>query len=121
MNLMTPKEVPAVSAAQARYDIMKKTINILSTVDLSVLALWLISFIVSQITAQTPYADYVAAAFVVIYAIAAVTVVAHTIASVVLLVMKKKFSLSLLITAYVANISWTVILAMVINRFLNAF
>lgn len=100
---------------------MKKTLNILSTVDLSVLALWLISFIVSRMTAETAYADYVAAAFVIIYGIATVAVVAYTIASVVLMIMKKKFSLPLLVTAYVANISWIVILAMVINRFINAF
>jgi hypothetical protein len=100
---------------------MKKTLNILSTADLSVLALWLISFVAARLTAETAYADGFAAAFVIIYAIAAVAVVAYTIASVTLLILKKKFSLSLLITAYITNIIWIAVFAMVMYRFATAF
>lgn len=100
---------------------MKKTINILSIIDLSVLALWLISFITARITAEMPCADYVAAAFVIIYGIAAAAVVIHTIASVILLILRKKCSLSLLIATYVTNAVWSAVFAMVIIRFLNAF
>ncbi len=118
---MKLKEVRAVSAQPVRCDIMKKALNILSTIDLSALALWLLSFIAARITADTPYADRAAAAFVIIYAIAAVAVVVHTVASVILLVMKKKGSLPLLITTYVTNFIWVAIFAMVIYRFINAF
>lgn len=121
MSLTKLKEAQAVSAARARYDIMKKTINTLSIIDLSVLALWLISFVTARITAETPCADYVAAAFVIIYGIATVAVAVHTIASVVLLIRKKKCTLSLLITTYVTNFIWVAVFAMVITRFLNAF
>ena len=100
---------------------MKKTLNILSIADLSVLALWLISFIAARLTAETAYADSFAAAFVIIYAIAAVAVVAYTVATVILLVMKKKSSLSLLVTAYIANIVWVAVFAMVMYRFTTAF
>lgn len=67
------------------------------------------------------YADGFAAAFVIIYATAAVAVAAYTVASVILLIMKKKFSLPLLITAYVANFIWISVFALVIHRFINAF
>ena len=100
---------------------MKKTLNILSIADLSVLALWLISFIAARLTAETAYTDSFAAAFVIIYAIAAVAVVAYTIASVILLITKKKFSLSLLITAYITNLVWIAVFAMVMYRFVTAF
>ncbi len=100
---------------------MKKTLNILSTADLSVLALWLISFIAARLTAEIAYADAFAAAFVIIYAIAAVMVIVYTVASVILLIKKKKFSLSLLVTAYVTNLIWVAVFAMVIYRFMNAF
>lgn len=100
---------------------MKKTLNILSVVDLSVLALWLISFIVARLTAETAYADSFAAAFVIIYAIAAVTVVAYTITSIIFLVKKKKFSRPILIAAYVTNFTWVAVLAMVMYRFATTF
>ncbi len=100
---------------------MKKTLNILSIADLSVLALWLISFVSARITADTSYADGFAAAFVIIYSIAAVAVISYTVASVILIIKKKKFSLPLLITAYVTNSVWIAVFALVIHRFLNAF
>ena len=118
---MKLKEAQAVSEAQARYNIMKKTLNALSITDLSVLALWLISFIVARLTADTAYADSFAAAFVIIYAIAIIAVVAYTVTSVILLIKKKKFSLPILITAYVANAVWVFVLIMVMYRFATAF
>lgn len=118
---MKLKEVQAVSVRQARCDFMKKAINIFSIVDLSLLALWLISFIAARITADMSFADKFAATFVIFYAIAAVAVVVHTVASVILLAVKKKGSMPLLITTYVINSVWAAIFAMVIHRFLNAF
>ena len=50
-----------------------------------------------------------------------IAVLIHTIASVILLLKKKKFSLPLLIFTYVMNIAWISILAMVINHATNIF
>ncbi len=113
---MKPKEAQAASAAQARYDIMKKLLNIFAITDLSVLTLWLIIFIIARLTADTAAADYFAAAFVIIYAIAIVAVLAFTVASVILLIKKKEFSLPLLIFTYVMNFAWIAVLIAVVKN-----
>lgn len=112
---MKQKEAQAASAARARYDIMKKTLNILSVTDLAVIGIWAIALAVSRLTAETPYANYIAAAFVIIYAIAIVAVAAYTVASIILLIKKKKFSLPLLLFTYITNIAWVAIIFMVID------
>ncbi len=95
---------------------MKKILNIFAITDLSVLALWLISFIVARLTADTPYADPIAAVFVIFYLIAIITVLVFTVASVIMLIMKKKFSLPLLIFTYAINLAWIAVLVMVIKN-----
>lgn len=97
---------------------VKKALNILSVIDLSLLALWALVLLLSRIFAEN---TYFSAAFVIIYAIAIIAVLIHTIASVILLLKKKKFSLPLLIFTYVMNIAWISILAMVINHATNIF
>lgn len=98
---------------------MKKTLNILSTVDLSVLALWLIAFIVARLTAETSAADPISAAFVIIYAVAIITVLVFTVASVILLIKKKEFSLPLLIFTYVMNFAWIAVLIALIQHIID--
>lgn len=112
---MKQREVQAVSAAQARCDYMKKTINILSIADLSVIALWAIALVISRLTAETSFASTIAAVFVVIYAVAIVFVAAYTIASIVLFIKKKKYSLPLVFFTYVINIAWVAIIFMVVD------
>lgn len=98
---------------------MKKFLNILAIADLSVLALWLISFIVARLTAETSAADPVAAAFVIIYAVAIITVSVFTVASVILLVKKKEFSLPLLIFTYVMNFAWVAVFVALIQHIID--
>ena len=94
---------------------MKKTLNILSIADLSIIVLWAVALAVSRITAETQYANYIAAAFVIIYAIAILAVAAYTVASIILLLKKKKFSLPLLLFTYITNAAWVAIIFMVID------
>ena len=121
MNSMKQKEVQADSAAQARCKIMKKLLNILAITDLSVLALWAISLIISRIAADSATVDIFAAIFVIIYIIAIVIVAAFTVTSIILMVKKKKFSLPLMIFTYAVNIAWVAIFAMVIDYVKNIF
>ncbi|MBQ2846821.1 MAG: hypothetical protein IJE74_01005 [Clostridia bacterium] len=100
---------------------MKKVLNILAITDLSVLALWAVTLIISRIAADSASADVFAAIFVIIYIIAIVAVAAFTVASIILMVKKKKFSLPLMIFTYVVNIAWTAIFAMVIDYVTNIF
>lgn len=95
---------------------MKKILNIFAIADLSVLALWLISLIVARITAETAAAYPLAAAFVIIYIIAIITVAVFTVASVILLIKKKGFSLPLLIFTYVINFAWIAVLVAVVKN-----
>ncbi len=98
---------------------MKKTLNILSAVDLSIISLWLISLIISRITADKPYADKIAAVFVILYFIAVIVVAVYTVASVILLIKKKKFSLPLLIFTYAINFAWVTVLAIVLEKIID--
>ena len=115
---MKHKEAQADSEAQARCDTMKKTINILSVIDIAVIALWAVALAFSRIFPET---EFFSAAFVIIYAIAILTVLLHTIISVILLIKKKSYSLPLLISAYAINFAWTVILVMLIDYAKNIF
>lgn len=95
---------------------MKKLLNIFAAADLSVLALWLISFIAARLTADKTYADAVAAVFVILYLIAIIAVLVFTVVSVILLIKKKEFSLPLLIFTYVINLAWIAVLVMVVKN-----
>lgn len=95
---------------------MKKTLNIFAITDLSVLTLWIITLIAARIAADTSWADPVSAAFVIIYIIALAVVAAFTIASIILLIMKKQFSLPLLIFTYIMNFAWIAVLVAVIKN-----
>ena len=95
---------------------MKKALNILSTADLSVLALWAVLLAFSRFFPET---EFFSAAFVVVYAIAIITVLIHTVVSVILLVKKKSFSLPLLILTYAINFAWIIILVVLINYAIN--
>ncbi len=95
---------------------MKKAINILSIIDLSILALWTVLLVLSRLFAET---TFFAAATVIVYAIAILAVLIHTIATAILLIKKKKYSRPLLISAYLINILWVAILVAVINYAIN--
>lgn len=100
---------------------MKKLINIFAIIDLSVIALWTVSLIIARITADTASADIFAAIFVIIYIAAIIAVAAFTVASIILLIKKKKFSLPLLIFTYTINLAWVAVFAMVIEYVTNIF
>lgn len=95
---------------------MKKALNILSAADLSVLVLWAAFLTASRIFPET---EFFSVAFVIVYAIAIITVLLHTIVSIVLLIKKKGCSLPLLISTYAINFVWVIILAMLISHAAN--
>ena len=97
---------------------MKKALNILSAADLSVLVLWAAFLTASKIFPET---EFFSAAFVIVYAIAIITVLLHTIVSIVLLIKKKSCSLPLLISTYAINFVWVIILVMLISHAANIF
>lgn len=92
---------------------MKKTINILSAIDLSAMGLWLITLVISLMTQN----EIASVAFLIAYIITVITVIAHTVSSVVTFVKKKPYSKALLITACTVNTVWFVILILVIKNF----
>lgn len=95
---------------------MKKALNIISIADLSVLALWAAFLTLSKIFPET---EFFSATFVIIYAIAIVTVLLHTVISVILLAKKKNCSLLLLISTYAINFVWVIVLFALINYAIN--
>lgn len=92
---------------------MRKTINILSAIDLSAMVLWLITLVISLMTQN----EIASVAFLIAYIITVITVIAHTVSSVVTFVKKKPYSKALLITACTVNTVWFVILILVIKNF----
>ncbi len=95
---------------------MKKALNILSIADLCVLALWAVLLAFSRLFPET---EIFSAAFVIVYAIAIIAVLIHTIVSAVLLIKKKDCSLPLLISTYAINFVWIIILVVLINYAIN--
>ena len=100
---------------------MKKTLNILSVTDLAVIGIWAIALAVSRLTAETAYANHIAAAFVIIYALAIIAVAAYTVASILLLIKKKEFSLPLLLFTYITNIAWVAIILWLLIMQVSSF
>lgn len=92
---------------------MKKTINILSAVDLSAMGLWLITLVISLVTQN----EIASVFFLIAYIISVVTVIAHTVSTVVTFIKKNPYSKALLITACTVNTVWFLILILVIKNF----
>lgn len=92
---------------------MRKTINILSAIDLSAMGLWLITLVISLMTQN----EIASVAFLIAYIITVITVIAHIVSTVVTFVKKKPYSKALLITACTVNTVWFVILILVIKNF----
>lgn len=80
--------------------------------------LWAAFLTASRIFPET---KFFSAAFVIVYAIAIITVLLHTIVSIVLLIKKKGCSLPLLISTYAINFVWVIILVMLISHAANIF
>lgn len=91
---------------------MKKPINIISAVDLAAMALWLITLVISLVTQN----EIASVAFLIAYIISAVTVIAHTVSTVITLIKKKPYSKALLFTACTVNTVWFLILILVIKN-----
>lgn len=92
---------------------MKKTINILSAIDLSAMGLWLITLVISLMTQN----EIASVAFLIAYIITVITVIAHTVSTVVTFIKKMPYSKALLITACTVNTVWFVILILVVKNF----
>lgn len=92
---------------------MKKTINILSAVDLAAMAVWVITLVVSLVTQN----EIASVAFLIAYIITAISVIAHTVSTAVTFIKKKPYSKALLAAACTVNTVWFVILILVIRNF----
>ena len=116
---MKRREVQAASAARARHKVntMKKPINILSTVMLSAIAAWVISFVAAQLI---PY-DAASAVFLIIYIITVLAAIAFALGSIIIFITKKHNGLSkpLFACACVATAVWAGILIAVIDYTIN--
>lgn len=96
---------------------MKKPINILSTVMLSAVAAWVISFVAAQLIPH----DAASAVFLIIYIITVLAAIAFIIGSIIIFLTKKHKGLSkpLFVSACVATAVWTGILVAVIDYTIN--
>ena len=116
---MKHREAQADSAARARHKVntMKKPINILSTVMLSAIAAWVISFVAAQLI---PY-DAASAVFLIIYIITVLAAIAFILGSIIIFITKKHKGLSkpLFACACVATAVWAGILIAVIDYTIN--
>lgn len=88
----------------------KSILNIFSFADMAALLIWLTVFVLARITANNNFADYFAAAFVIVYLAVTVWVLAYTVISVILLIKKSEFSAVLLIFTYALNIAFIALL-----------
>lgn len=77
---------------------------------MAALFIWLAVFVLARITANNNFADYFAAAFVIVYLAVTVWVLAYTVISVILLIKKSEFSAVLLIFTYALNIAFIALL-----------
>ena len=93
---------------------MRKTINILSAVDLLSIALWIVSLVAARILQK----DVFSVIFLWIYIAALLIVFAFTVSSVLLFLLKKvkSYSKPCFYTAWVINIIWIVIFIAVIKN-----
>ncbi len=114
-----PKEARAVSEAQARYEVirLKKTVNILSAVDLAAMLLWVIALVVSLIT-QNEIASVV---FLIAYIITVITVIAHTVSAALTLIKKRPYSKALVFGTCAVNTVWFLMLILVIRNMSDMF
>lgn len=112
---MKRKEAQADSGPPVRFEVisLKKSINILSAVDLAVMAIWVITLAVSLVTQN----EIASVFFLIAYIISAVSVIAHTVSTVITFVKKKLYSKPLLYTACTVNTVWFLILILVIRNF----
>ena len=112
---MKPKEAQAASGQQGRrkVKILKKLINLLSAVDLAVMALWVITLAVSLITQN----EIASVFFLIAYIISAVAVISHTVSSVITFIKKKPYSKALVFITWAVNTVWFLILILVIKNF----
>ena len=96
---------------------MKKPINILSTVILSAIAAWIISFVAAQIIPH----DAASAVFVIIYVITVLAAIAFILGSIIIFITKKHKGLSkpLFVSACAATAVWAGILIAVIDYTIN--
>lgn len=88
----------------------KSILNFFSFADMAALFIWLAVFVLARITANNNFADYFAAAFVIVYLAVTVWVLAYTVISVILLIKKSEFSAVLLIFTYALNIAFIALL-----------
>lgn len=114
-----PKEVQAVSEAPVRYEVipLKKSVNILSAVDLAAMLLWVIALVVSLIT-QNEIASVV---FLTAYIITVITVIAHTIFTAVTIIKKRHYSKALVFGTCAVNTVWFLMLILVIRNMSEMF
>jgi len=93
---------------------LRKTINILSAVDLLSIALWIVSLVAARILQK----DVFSVIFLWIYIAALLIVFAFTVSSVLLFLLKKvkSYSKPCFYTAWVINIIWIVIFIAVIKN-----
>ena len=96
---------------------MKKPINILSTVMLSAVAAWIISFVAAQLIPH----DAASAVFLIIYILTVLVAAAFIIGSIITFILKKHkgFSKPLFAVACIATAIWTCILIAVIDYTIN--
>ena len=96
---------------------MKKPINILSTIVLSLLGAWILSFVASQLIPH----DAASAVFLIIYIVTVLAVAAFIIGSIIVFIARKHkgFSIPLFATACVLTAAWIGILVAVIDYTIN--
>ncbi len=96
---------------------MKKPINILSTVMLSLIGAWVISFVAAQLIPH----DAASAVFLIIYIITLIAAVVFIIGSIITFIAKKHkgFSIPLFASACVCTAVWVGILIAVIDYTIN--
>lgn len=92
----------------------KSLVNIFSYVDFAVMFVWLAVFVAARAAADAAFADYLAAAYVIVYLAAIVWVLFYTVFSIVSMIKKKRFSVLPTVIAYALNIAFSAILISVI-------
>lgn len=96
---------------------MKKTVNILSAVDLAAMLLWVITLAVSLIT-QNEIASVI---FLIAYIITVVTVIAHTASTVKTIIRKSSYSKPLVFGTCAVNTVWFLMLILVVRNMSDMF
>lgn len=94
----------------------KSTVDIFAFVDLSLLALWLISLLASKTEIEA-----FSVIFLFSYIAAIIVAVIFTVVSVAAAVKKKPFSKPLVVTTYIVNAVWVFILICVLKNITPVF